>query len=347
MPRDPRRVEVQAIRHARGCRSYVVVDPKSRDAAVVDPLLEHVRETLDALAARRAHLRWIVETHAHGDHVSGAAALARRTGAAVVAHPDLESDIVTVRAADGHVLALGEQALVVRHAPGITQNAVVLEGPGAIFTGDVLLIGSVGLRDAPGSDGNAWFDTLHRLFDHRDEAVVLHPGHDDMGRIMTTVRQERIGNRWLRENDRDAFLDLFQADERPACAAADRILEANRRGVERIDREFATAGGFLSPVERIEADLRDRNQPLAPEPEEPAAPSSATGWLLLGGALAAGGVILGWSVHPNLHAISLAAGVLMLGLGLSGVEARRRRRIRRLAREELTYLGAPGGDAVA
>ena len=342
MARDPRRVDVQAIRHPRGCRSYVIVDPRSHEAAVVDPLLEHLRETTEALGARKAKLRWIIETHAHGDHLSGAAVLARRTGAAIVAHPEHPFTGVTVRAADGEALALGDQPLVVRYAPGITGDAIVVEAPGAVFTGDVLLIGSVGLRDAPGSDGNAWFDTLHSLFDNRDEGTVLHPGHDDMGRIMTTVRAERTGNRWLRENDRDAFLDLYAGDDRPTCPEATRILELNREGTERVDRDLAGLGGYLSPVERTEADLRERNQPLAPESDESLATASGPGWYLLGGSLAAAGTVLGWWVHPGLHGLSLAAGVLLLGLGLRGLEARHRRRVR--AREELHYMGAPTTD---
>lgn len=339
MVRDPRRVQVHAIRHARGCRSYVIVDPRSHEAAVVDPLLEHLRETVDALASRKGRLRWIVETHAHGDHLDGAAALQKRSGGDIVAHPDHPLAAVTVRATDGQRLPLGEQDLVVHHAPGNTADALVLEAPGALFTGDTLLIGSVGLRDAPGSDGRAWFATLRRLFAQRDEDTVLHPGHDDMGRIMTTVRAERTGNRWLREDDLDAFLDLYAADDRPTCEEADRILAANREGAERVDRELTAVGGFRSPVERIEADLRDRKDPLAGDDDEPATGPAPTGWFLVTGALAAAGSVLGWLVHPGLHGLSLAAGVLLLGLGLPGVEARRRRRSE--LRRNLQYQGAP------
>ena len=58
----------------------------------------------------------------------------------------------------GHEMPLGEVVAKVHHAPGITPDALVLEVPGALFTGDTLLIGTVGLRDAPGSDPEAWFE---------------------------------------------------------------------------------------------------------------------------------------------------------------------------------------------
>lgn len=332
MVRDPRRVEVVAIRHPQGCRSYVVLDPESREACVVDPLLDHLRETLEALHERQARLRWIVETHAHGDHLSGAAALRARTDAEIVVHPAARSDVATLRPDDGARLALGEQGLVVHHAPGITDDALVLEAPGALFTGDTLLIGTVGLRDAPGSDPLAWFESLRRVFGERDEETVIHPGHDDMGRDLTTLRAERTGNRWLREEDREAFLALYRADEREARKDAPKILEANRGGLQKVPRDIAPASGFAPPATAETAG----GAPPGPSglPNAPAA--GIAGLLVLTGALCAAGTILGWLVAPFLHGLSLLAALILLGVGLPAMEARRRRRP---SEPELYYTG--------
>ncbi|MDJ0520783.1 MAG: MBL fold metallo-hydrolase [Planctomycetota bacterium] len=320
MVRDPRRVEVVPIRHPRGCRSYVVVDPESREACVVDPLLDHLKETTEALSEQRAALRWIIETHAHGDHISGAAALRERAGGDIVTHPSAESEIATVRPDDGAELALGEQALRVHHAAGITQDALVLEAPGALFTGDTLLIGTVGLRDAPGSDPHAWYETLRRIFDEREEETVVHPGHDDMGRDMTTVKAERRGNRWLREDDRDAFLALFRADDRTPRKDADRILAANRQGLSKLPRDVEAASGFAAPTETVGEGAPARfEEPAGPKP------GGQAPLLILCGALCAGGTILGWLLLPIFHALSLVAAVLLLGVGLPMIEGRRKR----------------------
>jgi glyoxylase-like metal-dependent hydrolase (beta-lactamase superfamily II) len=335
MVRDPRSVEVVPIRHPRGCRSYVVVDPESREAAVVDPLLDHLRETIDALEAQRATLRWIVDTHSHGDHLSGAAALGARTGAAIVAHPKSPAGYATHRPADGERLPLGEQDLVVHHAPGITADALVLEAPGALFTGDTLLIGTVGLRDAPGSDGLAWYETLHRVFGGRSDETIVHPGHDDMGRDLTTLRAERTGNRWLREDDREAFLALYRGDGRSVRTDAPRILEANRTGLEKLPRDLEPASGLEAPAARPPSAPR---RPPAPRPTEtaPAGGAALAGLLVACGLLAAAGTVLGWLVAPWLHGLSLLAGLLLLGAGLPALEARRRRRPNE---PELHYLG--------
>jgi len=320
MVRDPRRVEVVPIRHPRGCRSYVLIDPDSREACVVDPLLDHVRETTDALAEGHASLRWIVETHAHGDHISGANALRERAGGEVVVHPAAVSDVATHRADDGETLPLGEQELHVHHAPGITEDALVLEAPGALFTGDTLLIGTVGLRDVPGSDGDAWFTSLRRIFDERDEATILHPGHDDMGRDMTTLKAERRGNRWLREDDRESFLALYAADERTPRKDADRVLAANRQGLSQVPRDVEAASGFAPPTEHV-----GESQPRRVEEGRGTPTRNMAPLLILCGSLAAAGTILGWLLHaPALHALSLLAAVLLLGVGLPQLEGRRR-----------------------
>ncbi|MDF1701275.1 MAG: MBL fold metallo-hydrolase [Planctomycetota bacterium] len=323
MVRDPRTVDVVAVAHPRGCRSYLVIDPISREACVVDPLLDHLRETLDALADNRATVRWVVETHAHGDHLSGAAALHARTGAEVVAHPAADSEVATHRAADGDTLPLGQHELLVHHAPGITRDAIVLEAPGALFTGDTLLIGTVGLRDAPGSDPHAWYETLDRVFGERDEATILHPGHDDMGRDMTTIKAERRGNRWLREDDRDAFLALYRADERTPRPDAEQVLSANRQGLTKLPSDVESASGFAPPTETVE----QRSGPKRmDDPANAAAPSGFAGLLVLCGVLCALGTVLGWWWRPELHALSLLSALIMLGAGVSQLEGRRRGR---------------------
>lgn len=321
MVRDPRNVEVVPIRHPRGCRSYIVVDPESREACVVDPLLDHLKETLEALADSRASLRWIVETHAHGDHLSGANALRERAGGDVVAHPAAETEIATVRPDDGSELPLGAQSLRVHHAAGITHDAIVLEAPGALFTGDTLLIGTVGLRDAPGSDPHAWYATMRRIFDERDDETVVHPGHDDMGRDMTTIKAERRGNRWLREDDRDAFLALYRADDRTPRKDAERILQANRQGLAKLPRDVEAASGFAAPTETV-------GEGAPPRFEDPAGSKTSGGaaLLILCGVLCAAGTILGWLLLPIFHALSLVAALLLLGVGLPQLESRRRRK---------------------
>jgi glyoxylase-like metal-dependent hydrolase (beta-lactamase superfamily II) len=315
MPRDPRRVEVLPVSHDKGCRSYVVVDPASRDACVVDPLLDRVPEILRLLQESGGRLRWIVDTHSHADHLSGAAALRERTGAEVVMHPAAPSDVATVRPGDGDLLPFGEEGLRVHHAPGNTADAIVLEAPGALFTGDTLLIGTVGLSDAPGTDAAQWFETLHRIFGSRPETTVIHPGHDDMGRTMTTLKQQRTGNAWLREQDLEAFRRRLAADDRPRRKDGEQLLQANRQGLQRVPRDLEAASGLPDPAHATEARIQER-PPWAPPaaPQATGVPDGLRMILLAAGVAAVLGTLLGWVTgRPLLHALSGLAGLVVLG----------------------------------
>ncbi len=230
MSTSPAPFEIHPLLHPCGARSYVVVDPESRDAIVVDPMLDQVGEVLRVVASRRATLRSVVDTHLHGDHLSGAALLREKTGAEIVMRSRRRLPRGHADVSEGDVLALGGQVLRVRAAPGVSADHIVLEGPDVLFTGDALLVGTIGVRDVPGDDGAALYDTIQRIFDPLPDETVIHPGHDDMGRSRSTIKAEKRGNRWMREKDRENFLARWAADPRPVAKIAHEIPAANREG---------------------------------------------------------------------------------------------------------------------
>ena len=308
-------VEVHAMLHPSGARSYVVVDPDSREALVVDPTLDEVGEVKRILASRRATLVHVVETHTHGDHLSGAATLHRETGADVVMSLAADSRVATRRVGEGDLLALGEQTLRVRLAPGVAPDAIVLEGPRVLFTGDTLLVGTIGLRDAPGADGAALYDTIQRVFEGQADDTTIHPGHDDMGRSRTTIYAEKRGNRWMREKDRENFLLRFAADPRPAAKNADEILAANREGLSdgvRVEAPSAAdaepGAGAKGPVVAPQGMGAARTGGLVPE--------GLVTLLTLGGLLVVVGCALGFLVSKWLHLLSGAVGAAAVVVGL-------------------------------
>jgi glyoxylase-like metal-dependent hydrolase (beta-lactamase superfamily II) len=225
-----RRLRVVPISHPQGCRTYVLADPESRQALVVDVHLDAVAEVAALVREQSLELRYVVDTHTHADHPSGAAALAEMAGGTRVAHKKAEHAGVTHHARDGEELRLGEVPVTVRHAPGHTPDHLVLLADGALFSGDTLLIGAVARTDFLGGDAGELFDTLQRVLADLPDETVLFPGHDYEGRTQSTLGEERAHNPWLLLNDRAEFVRQLAANPPPRPANMDDLLRLNREG---------------------------------------------------------------------------------------------------------------------
>lgn len=218
-------IAVQPLRHeAEGCVAYVITDHASREALVVDPRLDQVDAIQAALRARGASLRWVVDTHTHADHLSGARRLAERTGAEHVVHAASRLRTSARRVRTGDHLPLGCSEARVLDAPGHAPDSIALHVEGHLFTGDALLPGGAGRTDLPGGSAAELFRTLRVLETLADDTVV-HPGHDDGRRGGTTLGAERRTNPLLAERDEGRFLALART---PAAAPPPGMAEVLR-----------------------------------------------------------------------------------------------------------------------
>jgi glyoxylase-like metal-dependent hydrolase (beta-lactamase superfamily II) len=174
--------------------SYLVADPATRRAAVIDPVLDYDAasgevdtRSVDALlaAASEASLAidWVLETHIHADHLSGACIVAARTGARVgigarvrevqrIFKPVFGADDVVPDGrvfdhlfADGERIALGDIGIEVLHTPGHTPACVSYHIGDALFVGDTLFMPDSGTAraDFPGGDAATLFRSISRL----------------------------------------------------------------------------------------------------------------------------------------------------------------------------------------
>jgi glyoxylase-like metal-dependent hydrolase (beta-lactamase superfamily II) len=190
---------------------YLVVDPASRQAVVVDPG-EDADLFLRRARTEGAEIGGIWLTHAHVDHVLGVGRVARATGAKVHLHPadralydraadqgrffGLEADTPPppdVNLADGDRLRCGGIEFEVRHVPGHSPGHVVFVGPGLALVGDLVFAGSVGRTDLPGGNGRTLIESIHTRLLTLPDDTVLYPGHGPE----TTVGRERATNPFL------------------------------------------------------------------------------------------------------------------------------------------------------
>jgi glyoxylase-like metal-dependent hydrolase (beta-lactamase superfamily II)/rhodanese-related sulfurtransferase len=209
------KVAVDVIKHDReGCVAYVVTDEATKQAFVVDPRLDQVETVQERLRARGATLRWVVDTHTHADHLSGARRLARREQAELLAHAKAKLEAPARRVQGGDVLRIGETEVRVLDAPGHTPDSLALHVDGHLFTGDALFVGGAGRTDFMGGSATDLFETFRRL-EALPEDTVVHPGHDYVNRPESTIGAEKRDNPLLAEHDQAKLVARLDVKGKP------------------------------------------------------------------------------------------------------------------------------------
>jgi glyoxylase-like metal-dependent hydrolase (beta-lactamase superfamily II) len=194
--------------------AYLLADPATHEAAVIDPAWDG--HLILAEAARRSwRIAHIWYTHAHFDHIGGAAGVADglKTPPTVALHPadyplwrasggaplfGLDIDPgpePTFDLAHGQTLYLGNNLIQVRHCPGHTRGHVLFYCPidALAFVGDVIFLGSIGRTDLPGGDHDTLIESIRAQIMSLPDQVRLFSGHGSV----TTVGRERVTNPYL------------------------------------------------------------------------------------------------------------------------------------------------------
>jgi glyoxylase-like metal-dependent hydrolase (beta-lactamase superfamily II) len=176
--------------------TYLLADRDSRDAVLIDPVLEQCERDLALLRELELRLRTTLETHVHADHVTGSGRLRERLGSEVGVGAATGVGNADRMLEDGEEVRFGRHALEVRATPGHTRGCVsyVHHAAGLAFTGDALLVRGCGRTDFQEGDARTLFRSVRERLFSLPDATLLYPGHDYKGRTVTTVGEERRWN---------------------------------------------------------------------------------------------------------------------------------------------------------
>jgi glyoxylase-like metal-dependent hydrolase (beta-lactamase superfamily II) len=235
--------------------SYLITDPVTRKGAVIDPVLDYDHRSgkasvlsadaiLDAASRQDIEIIWVLETHAHADHLSGAPYVKLKTGAKVgigehirdvqrIFRPVFNATDVSGDGSefdhlfkDGERFAIGSLQAEVIYTPGHTPACVSYRIGDAVFVGDTLFMPDYGTAraDFPGGDAGALYRSIRRILGLPGETrlFMCHdykaPGRDEYA-WETTVGEERARNVHVREGvSEDEFVRMRTARDTTLAA---------------------------------------------------------------------------------------------------------------------------------
>jgi glyoxylase-like metal-dependent hydrolase (beta-lactamase superfamily II)/rhodanese-related sulfurtransferase len=178
--------------------TYLLADPSTREAVLIDPVFEQHQRDLALLEELDVKLFCTLDTHCHADHVTGAWLMKQATGSQIglsqcygsmVSGADLLLD-------HGDRVKFGHRALEVRATPGHTDGCLtfVLDDHSMAFTGDCLLIRGAGRCDFQQGNAHTLYHSIKEQIFTLPDDCLIYPGHDYSGRTASSVSEEKQFN---------------------------------------------------------------------------------------------------------------------------------------------------------
>lgn len=220
--------------------TYLLGDPATREAVLIDPVNTHINDYLTLLADLNLTLTYSLETHVHADHITAGGLLRQKLGAQTGVSALCGAKTADIQIRDGDVFnfGLGEQIRVIA-TPGHTPGSLSFGWRDRVFTGDCLLIGGCGRTDFQGGDAGTQYDSLQKLFRLPDETLV-YPGHDYRQKWVSSIRQEKTANPRVAGKTRQEFIEIMNNLNLPKPRLLDEAVPANRFcGLEETQRQDA------------------------------------------------------------------------------------------------------------
>jgi len=178
--------------------TYLVSCPESKEAALIDPVLETMDRDLKIVKDLGLQLKYVLNTHCHADHVTSGGAIRKEIPEVKTIISEASGAKADQHVRDGDKVSIGKLTLEVRATPGHTDGCVtyVLRTPsvGYCFTGDTLLVRGCGRTDFQQGSNQGLYESVHKQIFSLPGDFIVCPGHDYKGRSVSLVAEERLYN---------------------------------------------------------------------------------------------------------------------------------------------------------
>jgi len=215
--------------HGSSTYTYLLADPVTKEALLIDPVIELVDRDLDIIREMGLSLVLGINTHCHADHITGTGELKKRV-------PGMKSGISEAAGAKADVLykpgdrvEVGSIKLEVRATPGHTNGCVSYyteANGGMVFTGDAVMIRGCGRTDFQQGSAATLYKSVHEQIFTLPDSTKVYPAHDYKGRTSSTVGEEKAHNPRLSKS-LDEFCEIMGNLNLPYPKKIDASLPAN------------------------------------------------------------------------------------------------------------------------
>ena len=179
--------------------TYVIADNQSRDAIIIDSVLEQAERDIELLEQWELNLKYTLDTHIHADHVTGADRLRKAMGAKTAVGKASGVHCADLLLEDGDGIEVGGLTLTAISTPGHTDSCTSFVLDSFVFTGDCLLIRGCGRTDFQQGDSRKLYQSVTDKLWKLPDATRVYPGHNYRGIPFSTIGEEKCHNPRLKE----------------------------------------------------------------------------------------------------------------------------------------------------
>jgi sulfur dioxygenase len=209
----------QLFNHATFSYTYLLADPMSSDAVLIDPVKGKLREYVQLFNELGLSAVAAIDTHHHDDHISALGVLHDLWGCDTIVGAPNDMPGLTRQVKDGDTIQIGGLQLQVIHTPGHSDDSYCFHidqpGKSGIFTGDTLLVRTLGLSNQGTSNMRMHYDSLFNVLAKLPDSTLIYPGRDFKGWPLSTIGEEKEFNPYLQATDVNQFIDL-KMNQKPA-----------------------------------------------------------------------------------------------------------------------------------
>ena len=190
--------------------TYLLADADSKEAVIIDPVLETVERDFKLITELGLTLKYILDTHVHADHITSSGELRKRTGAKIALSAVYGLGCPDLALEDGQELKFGKHSLKAIHTPGHTSGCMTYQVENKLFTGDALLIRGCGRTDFQEGSAEQLFNSVREKIFKHPEDFMIYPAHDYKGFTSTRIGDEmKLNPRLKMSVSKDEFIQIM------------------------------------------------------------------------------------------------------------------------------------------